>query len=73
MVRRFDRTDAGRVHMEDFAQVFGLFPEDKYARKSYANIASVLWAEAAEDDRYEFVRRRLTILSLRCPTFQAIS
>jgi len=58
VVRRFDRMDeGGRIHMEDFAQVFGLFPEDKYERKTYANIAAVLWAETAENDSYEFVRR----------------
>jgi serine/threonine-protein kinase HipA len=57
-VQRFDRAPGGeRIHMEDFAQVFGLFPVDKYHRKSYANIASVLWAEAGQDDTYEFVRR----------------
>ncbi len=57
-VERFDRTAQGqRVHMEDFAQVFGLFPDDKYGHKSYANIASVLWAEARQEDTYEFVRR----------------
>src|SRR5271157_625709 len=65
-VRRFDRV-AGtggsigknklRIHMEDFAQVFGLFPDDKYGRRSYANIASVLWAETGEEGTYEFVRR----------------
>jgi serine/threonine-protein kinase HipA len=43
--------------MEDFAQVFGLFPEDKYKHKSYANIASVLWAETGEQGLYEYVRR----------------
>ena len=43
--------------MEDFAQVFGLFPDDKYGRRSYANIASVLWAEIGEEATYEFVRR----------------
>ena len=42
--------------MEDFAQVFGLFPDEKYGRRSYANIASVLRAEAAEGDTYEFLR-----------------
>jgi len=57
-VQRFDRALGGRpVHMEDFAQVFGLFPDDKYSRRSYANIASVLWAETGEDATYEFVRR----------------
>jgi serine/threonine-protein kinase HipA len=43
--------------MEDFAQVFGLFPGDKYGHRSYANIASVLWAESGEEATYEFVRR----------------
>jgi serine/threonine-protein kinase HipA len=57
-VRRFDRTvDGPPVHMEDFAQVFGLFPEDKYRHRSYANIASVLWAETGDEGVYEFVRR----------------
>ena len=31
--------------MEDFAQVFGHFPDDKYEQRSYANIAKVLWAQ----------------------------
>jgi len=57
-VRRFDRGPGGeRIHMEDFAQVFGLFPDDKYDRQSYANIASVLWAETGEAGTYEFLRR----------------
>ena len=57
-VQRFDRVPGGDpVHMEDFAQVFGLFPDDKYGRRSYANIASVLWAESGEEATYEFVHR----------------
>jgi serine/threonine-protein kinase HipA len=57
-VQRFDRL-AGRapVHMEDFAQVFGQYPNDKYKHHSYANIAAVLWAEVGEDAVAEFVRR----------------
>jgi serine/threonine-protein kinase HipA len=43
--------------MEDLAQVFGLFPDDKYGHRSYANIASVLWAETGAEATYEFVRR----------------
>jgi serine/threonine-protein kinase HipA len=38
-------------------QVFGLFPDDKYGKRSYANIAAVLWAETGESGTYEFVRR----------------
>ena len=57
-VRRFDRAAGGSpVHMEDFAQVSGQYPNDKYHFRSYANIASVLWAEAGEDAVAEFVRR----------------
>lgn len=57
-VERFDRAPGGRrIHMEDFAQVFGLFPDDKYGERSYANIAAVLWAETGEEGTYEFVRR----------------
>jgi serine/threonine-protein kinase HipA len=57
-VERFDRlADRTRVHMEDFAQVFGLYPNDKYEHKGYANIASVLWAETGQEATYEFVRR----------------
>jgi serine/threonine-protein kinase HipA len=58
VVQRFDRAPgARRIHMEDFAQVFGLFPDDKYGHRSYANIAYVLWAETGEGGTYEFVRR----------------
>jgi serine/threonine-protein kinase HipA len=57
-VERFDRKPGGEpLHMEDFAQVFGLYPEDKYRERSYANIAAVLWAETGETGTYEFLRR----------------
>jgi serine/threonine-protein kinase HipA len=56
-VKRFDRSDAGPVHIEDFAQVFGVYPEDKYKKASYRNIAEVLAAESGEQDIAEFVRR----------------
>jgi serine/threonine-protein kinase HipA len=57
-VKRFDRLqDGAPVHMEDFAQVFGEFPNNKYKFHSYANIAAVLWAEIGENAVIEFVRR----------------
>jgi serine/threonine-protein kinase HipA len=57
-VRRFDRTSTGeRVHMEDFAQVFGVYPEEKYKKASYGSIARVLWLETGEDGVTEFTRR----------------
>lgn len=56
-VRRFDRTDKGLIHMEDFAQVFGNYPDAKYSKGNYKNIAQVLRAETGEEDIAEFVRR----------------
>lgn len=57
-IKRFDRDpDNKLIHMEDFAQVFGLYPERKYERASYRNIARVLWIEAGERGIVEFVRR----------------
>lgn len=57
-VKRFDRTESGEaIHIEDFAQIFSLYPEKKYEKASYRNIAEVLWAETGADGVAEFVRR----------------
>ena len=57
-IERFDRSQSGHaVHIEDFAQVFGVCPEDKYKRASARNIARVIAAEGSEIDTVEFVRR----------------
>jgi serine/threonine-protein kinase HipA len=56
-VRRFDRTVEGPVHTEDFAQVFGVFPEDKYKRASYANIGMVIGTETGNAGTAEYIRR----------------
>ena len=57
-VCRFDRPHTGeRVHIEDFAQVFGVYPEMKYKRASYGNIARVLWLETGQSGVVEFTRR----------------
>lgn len=56
-IRRFDRTDAGPVQIEDFAQVFGVYADDKYENASYRQILSVLAIEADEASVVEFIRR----------------
>jgi len=56
-IKRFDRTNEEAVHMEDFAQVFRVYPDDKYENASYKNIAEVLWAETGEAGIAEFIRR----------------
>ena len=58
VIKRFDRLENGvRVHIEDFAQVFGLPPSRKYERVNSEMIARVLVAETSELDVAEFVRR----------------
>ena len=56
-VRRFDRSVDGPVHMEDFAQVFGVFPDEKYETRTYRSIAKVINIEVGVDGLQESVRR----------------
>ena len=57
-IERFDRLQDGpAVHIEDFAQVFGVYPRDKYRNASARSIARVLRAEGSDADVVEFVRR----------------
>ena len=58
VIERFDRLPgAGGVHIEDFAQIFGVYPEEKYKKASMRSIARVLAAEGTDSDIAEFVRR----------------
>ena len=57
-IQRFDRAPDGLpVHIEDFAQVFAVYPRDKYKNASARSIARVLGAEGSDADIVEFVRR----------------
>ena len=57
-VARFDRLpDGSPVHTEDFAQVFGVYPDRKYKRASYRSIARVIGIEGSENDIAEYIRR----------------
>ena len=58
VIERFDRLANGtRVHIEDFAQIYGLYPEAKYGHGSFRNIAQVIAAEGNDADIVEYVRR----------------
>lgn len=58
LVRRFDRGSKGqRIHIEDFAQVFGLHPARKYDGAASHDIASVLNVAISPFAALEFVRR----------------
>ncbi len=56
-IKRFDRSDKGPVHIEDFAQVFGVYPDGKYDHATYRRIAAVLGIETGDADIAEFIRR----------------
>ncbi|VTU25946.1 type II toxin-antitoxin system HipA family toxin [Variovorax sp. RA8] len=71
-VVRYDRSPQGRIHCEDFAQVLGVMPEDKYTgemlagstgtrgeRASYLAVAAVLMSEPSlgEPAVHELLRR----------------
>jgi serine/threonine-protein kinase HipA len=56
-IKRFDRTENGPVHIEDFAQVFGVFADDKYKKRNDRSIAEVLAIETTDADVAEYFRR----------------
>jgi serine/threonine-protein kinase HipA len=58
LVKRFDRVAGGeRVHIEDFAQVFGVYPSRKYEGAAYHDIAVALGVAVSSAAALEFVRR----------------
>ncbi|CFQ63788.1 putative transcriptional regulator [Yersinia frederiksenii] len=61
LIRRFDRSakGTGRIHTEDFAQIFNLYPSKKYADKNYEQIAAVLYNDAGGLADLQQMARRL--------------
>ncbi|SCW57582.1 serine/threonine-protein kinase HipA [Sphingobium faniae] len=58
LIRRFDREQEGaRIHIEDFAQVFGVYPSRKYEGAAYHDIAAALNEAISPAAALEFVRR----------------
>lgn len=64
IVRRFDREAVRRIHQEDFAQVFDIPPEQRYAWEvlelewsHYGSIGAVICALCGEDDFRQYMRR----------------
>jgi HipA N-terminal domain len=62
-VRRFDRpATSPRVHMEDFAQVLGLYPEEKYSKFNYETLASLIRALTGDKGLDAFIRQLVFIV-----------
>lgn len=64
-VKRFDRAEGGRrIHIEDFAQVYNVYPHHKYENAHYGNIARMVWTLTGEEGLTDFIRRlTFTILT----------
>lgn len=56
-IERFDRSVEGALHIEDFAQVFDVYPDEKYRKASFRNLLAVLASESGHQDVAEFIRR----------------
>ncbi len=57
VIKRFDRSDGGRIHVEDFNQVANQKPDEKYDRRTSAWIARVIATICPPDDLDDYVRR----------------
>lgn len=58
-VVRYDRQPGHRIHCEDFAQILGAMPEEKYRAASYLDVAAVMLAfeSMGESAVHELLRR----------------
>jgi len=65
-IKRFDRHDEQRIHMEDFAQVLVKYPHEKYNSASYEQIGKILYNFSGDGlaDAQQFARRLLVNILL---------
>jgi serine/threonine-protein kinase HipA len=65
-IRRFDRVHEGRIHTEDFAQVFVLYAQQKYDRINYEQMGQVLYRYTGRplENIQQFARRLLVNILL---------
>jgi serine/threonine-protein kinase HipA len=65
-IKRFDRNDDQRIHMEDFAQVLVKYPHEKYNSASYEQIGKILYNFSGDGlaDTQQFARRLLVNILL---------
>ncbi|MFO0978641.1 MAG: type II toxin-antitoxin system HipA family toxin [Planctomycetaceae bacterium] len=63
VIERFDRSNDGRIHMEDFGQILDRPPGDRQYQGAYEDIAKVI-AWICPDDKARFVQ--LLVFSVLC-------
>lgn len=65
-IKRFDREEDTRIHMEDFAQVLVKYPHEKYNSANYEQIGRILYDFSGDglSDAQQFARRLLVNILL---------
>ena len=65
-IKRFDRSDNQRIHMEDFAQILVKYPHEKYNSANYENIGKVIYHFSGQGliDAQQFAKRLLVNILL---------
>ncbi len=65
-IKRFDREEDQRIHMEDFAQILVKYPHEKYNAANYENIGQVIYDYSGDGlaDAQQFARRLLVNILL---------
>lgn len=65
-IKRFDRNNNTRIHMEDFAQVLVKYPHEKYNSANYEQIGRILYQFSGDGlaDAQQFARRLLVNILL---------
>jgi len=65
-IRRFDRNDGQRIHMEDFAQILVKYPNEKYDSANYEQIGKVIYEYTGDSlgNIQQFARRLLVNILL---------
>lgn len=65
-IKRFDRNNNSRIHMEDFAQVLVKYPHAKYDSANYEQIGRILYQFSGDGlaDAQQFARRLLVNILL---------
>lgn len=65
-IKRFDRMDNLRIHMEDFAQILVKYPHEKYDSANYENIGRIIYGFSGDGlaDAQQFARRLLVNILL---------
>ncbi len=65
-IKRFDRQDSRRIHMEDFAQILVKYPHEKYGSTNYEQIGRVIYEYSGDGmtDTQQLARRLLVNILL---------